>query len=143
MLGIEQLQCSTVYRLCQSDCEYLLRLTADLYSRPEGLGWRPQLLETLRQAIPFEFAGCHVLQPCARRMLSACYSPLKPSMPSSNDGFWNAVQTHPLNTVLFTHPERAWMGPRNDDRLVLGVGFGELNLPLEQRRNSIEYAQDL
>ncbi|MBI1840993.1 MAG: hypothetical protein HYR88_09110 [Verrucomicrobia bacterium] len=41
-------------------------------------------------------------------MLSACYAPVKPFMPSSNNGFWRAVRTHPLNRVLFDHPTRAW-----------------------------------
>lgn len=94
-------------RLCQSDCEQLLELTAELYSCRLKDGWRGRLLRALRPLIPYEFAGCHLIVR-GQRQIDACYEPYRPPMPAANKDFWRLVEAHPMNDLIFGQPLQTW-----------------------------------
>ncbi len=96
-----------VFRVSQSDCEQLLELTADLYSRRDPWDWRPELLARLARLIPSEFSGCHFIRRRARS-IQPCYHPEQISRPSVHGQFWRLVEDHPLNGFLFERPPQAW-----------------------------------
>ncbi|MBL9167180.1 MAG: hypothetical protein JNN07_05530 [Verrucomicrobiales bacterium] len=96
-----------MYRLCHSDCEQLLELTADLYSCRLEEGWRGRLLRRIRALIPFEFGGCHLIER-DQHQIDACYEPCRPPMPAANKDFWRLVKTHPMNGLLFGQPLQSW-----------------------------------
>lgn len=96
-----------MYRLCHSDCEQLLDLTADLYTCRLEEGWRSRLLKRLRAIIPFEFGGCHLVRK-GDRFIDPCYEPAKPPMPAASKHFWRLVEAHPMNGILFGQPLQSW-----------------------------------
>lgn len=91
----------------QSDCAKLLDLTSELYSLEQGECLPHHLLRSLRSLIPHEFGGCHLIQP-TRHRITACYDPEQPPLPARHKEFWRLANTHPLNSLLFAQPAKAW-----------------------------------
>ena len=94
-------------QLPSSDCEKLLALTGELYTLEEAGSLPQHILRSLRTIIPHEFGGCHLIEP-SRRHIAACYAPESPPLPAQHKDFWRLSETHPLNSVLFAAPPRAW-----------------------------------
>src|SRR5688572_33095372 len=93
--------------LLPSDCEKLLTLTAELYSVRDPGNLPQQFLRSLQPLIPHEFGGCHLIEP-ARHHIATCYEPACSSVPAHYKEFWRLAGQHPLNSVLFEQPSRAW-----------------------------------
>ena len=89
-------------------CEGLLSLTADLFSGGGDPLWRQRFLKGLKRLVPYEFAGCHVLDPSKGVVCEAVYEPAKPSLPLENKDFWRIIRRHPLNPVLFNRLRESW-----------------------------------
>ena len=103
-----QINLSPMYRLCRSDCEQLLELTADLYSNRLEEGWRGRLLRGLRSLIPYEFGGGHLIQR-GQRQIDPCYEPCRPPMPATSKDFWRLVEAHPKIGVENRHSAMAML----------------------------------
>jgi len=93
--------------LDHSDCEKLLNLTSILYSCGQNDALRRQLLNALQSLIPHDLGACHWMQP-ARHEIAAWYEPQRRPLPVAHEEFWRLIKDHPLNSVLFTQPSRAW-----------------------------------
>jgi DNA-binding CsgD family transcriptional regulator len=94
-------------RLDKSECARLMELTSALCSIEEGERLQPLVLNSLQALIPHELGACHRMQP-ARHEIAAFYEPRRRPLPAMHEEFWRLTEAHPLNTVLFTHPARAW-----------------------------------
>jgi DNA-binding CsgD family transcriptional regulator len=101
-------KCEPTPRLTRADCETLLNVTSLLYCCGEADALRRELLTSLQRLIPHDLGACHWMQP-ERHEIAAWYEPHRRSLPVALDEFWRLIQTHPLNSVLFTQPNRAWM----------------------------------
>lgn len=108
-----------VHRLCQTDCEQLLALSADLYENAPDLRWRPLFFKRLRQLLAYDFAGCHIMNAPKAEVMQAFYEPAKPQVPLEHREFWRIIQKHPLTSLLFEHTGRSWC--MNDQ--ISRVGF--------------------
>jgi DNA-binding CsgD family transcriptional regulator len=94
-------------RVDHSDCERLLDLASLLSSCGESDALRRQLLQALQSLIPHELGACHWMQP-SRHEVAAWYEPQRRPLPVAHEEFWRLIQNHPLNTILFAQPSRAW-----------------------------------
>ncbi|HMJ88935.1 MAG TPA: LuxR C-terminal-related transcriptional regulator [Candidatus Acidoferrum sp.] len=101
-------KCEPTPRLHHSDCEKLMELTSLLCSGGRSESLRRQLLTSLQQLIPHDLGACHWMQP-ERHEIAAWYEPQRRSLPVPDAEFWRLIQTHPLNSVLFGQPSRAWL----------------------------------
>jgi DNA-binding CsgD family transcriptional regulator len=72
-----------------------------------GASLPQQLLRGLQALIPHEFGGCHWIYP-ARQEISPHYEPERPPVPSQHRDFWRLREAHPLNSLLFAQPAKAW-----------------------------------
>lgn len=97
-----------VHRLCQTDCEQLLSLSADLYENAQDLRWRPLFFKRLRQLLAYDFAGCHIMNASRSEVMQAFYEPAKPQVPLEHREFWRIIQRHPLTSLLFQQTGRSW-----------------------------------
>lgn len=96
-----------IHLLSSACCERLLRVVADLYAVDDLASLPQRLLRSLGSVVPHDFGGCHLLEPL-RHHIAACYEPVRPPLPSQHKDFWRLAETHPLNSILFAHPARAW-----------------------------------
>jgi DNA-binding CsgD family transcriptional regulator len=96
-----------MYRLSQTDCARLLRLTGEFYSLKDPAQLAGALLHGLVEAIPCEFAGCHELNLATGKVVPH-YHPWRPLLPCFNKEFPALVVTHPLHARLEARPARAW-----------------------------------
>ncbi len=94
-------------QLSSSECEKLLAVTGELYTIEDADSLPQIILRSLRTIIPHEFGGCHLIEP-SRRHINACYAPERPPLPAHHVDFWRLAEKHPLNSVLFAQPPRAW-----------------------------------
>jgi DNA-binding CsgD family transcriptional regulator len=94
-------------RLDKSECGKLMELTATLCSMEESERLQPLVLNSLQALIPHELGACHRIQP-ARHEITAFYEPRRRPLPAMHQEFWRLTEAHPLNSVLFANPARAW-----------------------------------
>jgi len=93
--------------IAQSDCEKLLAVAGELYAVDDRTSLPARFLTLLRPLIPYEFGGCHWIQP-SRHEIATCYKPERVPLPAQHKEFWRLAETHPLHSVLFDQPTRAW-----------------------------------
>jgi DNA-binding CsgD family transcriptional regulator len=94
-------------QLSQADCATLLTLASELYVIEPGDALPQRLLHSLQSLIPYEFGGCHWIQPSTRQ-ITARYAPERPPFPAQHKEFWRLAATHPLNPLLFANSARVW-----------------------------------
>jgi DNA-binding CsgD family transcriptional regulator len=85
----------------------LLAVTGELYALENRASLPGRFLELLQPLIAYELGGCHLIQP-ARHEIAACYAPERPPLPARHKEFWRLAETHPLHSVLFDQPGKAW-----------------------------------
>jgi DNA-binding CsgD family transcriptional regulator len=67
-----------------------------------------RLLTGLRQIIPFQVGGCHVIDR-DYQVVSACIQPQMPCCVSHLEEYRRLARLHPLNPLLRAHPARAFL----------------------------------
>jgi DNA-binding CsgD family transcriptional regulator len=97
----------TSQRLEESDCEKLLNLASVLYSPGQSEVLRRALLTSMQSLVPHDLGAFHCMQP-ARHEIAAWYEPQCRPLPVAHQEFWRLIETHPLNSILFARPSRAW-----------------------------------
>lgn len=93
--------------LLSSDCRKLLALTGEIAAVGDAGSLPQHLLRGLRGLIPFEFGGCHMIEP-SRHHIAACFEPSRSPLPTEHKEFWRLNQAHPLNKVAYLRHSRAW-----------------------------------
>lgn len=94
-------------QISSTDCGKLLELAGELHTVPDSGSLPQHVLRALRPLIPYEFGGCHFIEP-TRHHIAACYDPEPSPVPSQHKEYWRLTREHPLHRVAYTKHSRAW-----------------------------------
>lgn len=84
-----------------------MALTGEFVTVSDANSLPQHLLRGVGGLIPYEFGGCHLIEP-SRHHIAACYAPERSPLPCQHKEFWRLNDSHPLNPVAYTQHSRAW-----------------------------------